>query len=545
MLNSLFTTSLKYKKYKKNFHILVTIHRLKYCKSDKGKYMRILYKYLLWLLSTLMIIIFYLLGTSVGHETLGLSLAKYLSNKTKNEIRVTHLNIDAYPILNIKLKINNGAEVVLQGEANREMIDMDYHLLGEKFKYSTFNLQDPVDINGHIYGTSEHQKFTGIGKILEGKGEFEFIKTPKGFQDINLTLKEVSSVKLFEFLKQKPLLQGKINLDAEMELFSASKRKGQISVHMNKGEMPTVAPLVLFALDANFTLENIETFYTGKIQSDIGSLLVSKGTLDESKKETKCDYILDIKELSHFKKILHHNYQGAFHTVGTFAYNNQKIELRGISHKLGGALLYHYKDKNLDLELKKVSLANLLKQLSYPALFNSEVYGTIEYNLKDKIIIINTKLKKTRFRRTKMTDTVYEATGIDMLENVYDDSSFVGGYQNRVLSSILKIDNGHEHIYLTDTQMNSKTNHIDSKFEIRLKEEELSGTIYGTLKDPKISIDVGKLLRYQLDKRWEGLFGENEQKKVKQKFNNVKEKLENIDIDDVKRKAKSAIDNLF
>ena len=507
--------------------------------------MRIFYKYLLWLLSASTIVIFYLLNTQVGHENLGLFLGKYLSEKTKNEIKIIDYNMDDYPVLEINLTVNDGAKVFLKGKGSPELIDMDYHLIGEDFNYSSFYTEDRVDIKGHISGISSNRIFTGVGELLEGKGEFEFIKTSENFKDINLSLMKVSSLKLFKLLEQKPYLHGEIDVDAKMKLFSTQKRLGEVKLHMDKGALPDILPSLSFVLDTNLTFKNIEIFYDGKIYSEKGFSLLTKGVYHRSRKEALFDYVFDIKELSPFSTIFHHNYKGALHTLGKVQYANQKFEINGTSTHLGGNLAYHYKDKNIEFDLEGVFLSELLKQLSYPALFNSEVYGMVDYNLKDNVIIVNTKLKKTRFRRTKMTDKIYETTGIDMLKEIYDDSSFVGGYQNKILSSILKIDNGVNHIYLTDTRMNAKTNAIDSKFEIRLEGEELSGTIYGTLKKPKISIDVSRLLRYKFDKQLEDWFGETEQEKVKQKFNGVKHKLETIDIDEVRRKAKATLDKLF
>ena len=145
---------------------------------------------------------------------------------------------------------------------------------------------------------------------------------------------------------------------------------------------------------------------------------------------------------------------------------------------------------------------------------------------------------------------IFNTTGIDMLKDTYSDSSFVGGYQNSVLSSTLKIDNGSDkHVYLTDTKMYSKTNSIQSKFEVKIAGEELYGGIYGTLKNPKVSIDMQKLLKYQLNKRLGAWLGTEQKEDIKQKLNSVKEDvsktLEEVDVESVKEKAKSFLKGFF
>jgi hypothetical protein len=145
-------------------------------------------------------------------------------------------------------------------------------------------------------------------------------------------------------------------------------------------------------------------------------------------------------------------------------------------------------------------LKQILEQFSYPVLFVSKIDGRIQFNIKDKRVFINTDLKDTRFVQSKLTDMIYEKASIDILSEVYDESSFSAGYQNSVLSSTLKIDNGHNHIYLTDTVLNVFNSKIYSKFEIKIQGEELLGKIYGTIDEVQVWIDKERFMEYQADK---------------------------------------------
>ena len=117
--------------------------------------------------------------------------------------------------------------------------------------------------------------------------------------------------------------------------------------------------------------------------------------------------------------------------------------------------------------------------------------------MKEKILIINTKLKQTHFKHTKLSDIIYDKLKVDMLVGGYDQSYFLAGYQDSVLSSTLKIDNGINYIYLTDTKMNMLNNSINSKFEMKLKNQEIVGKIYGTLKNPKVWINKRKYFQHE------------------------------------------------
>jgi len=511
--------------------------------------MRIVIKYLLWLFSFITLILFYLLNTSLGHKTLGNFFGEYLSKRSKNHIEVLSLNIDRYPYIIAEVKINHGAEVVFRGNATRDKLDLDYHLVGDSFTYGKISLDERLDVIGHLWGTLKEPSIVGKGQVFNGTTQFSFVKSAHLFKDIDVKLKGVDSVKVLNFLHKPPLVVGQADIDAKFKYWSTEKKDGEAEVLMNKATMPSVSGDVPFKLATTVIFQDLEYRYQGEITSDIGTLKIKNGYYHTSKHEAKANYLLDLKELAYFEKFLKHKYSGTFQSEGV-VYYKKELEVKGRTKKFGGVLEYTYKGKSLNLNLEGVSLVQLLKFFSYPALLDAKVYGSIDYAIVDKIVLIDTDLKETRFRKTKMTDMILSTTGIDMLKEVYNESSFMGGYQNSVLSSVLKIDNGRDHIYLTETKMNSKTNSIDSDFEIKMRGEELAGEIYGTLKDPKVSINMRKLLNYQLNKQLSGLFGTTNKKEILDRgLNSVKKDITNqlkeIDIDGVTNKAKNIIEGFF
>jgi len=507
-----------------------------------------LIKYLLWFFSFLTIIIFYLLQTTLGHQTLADFLSSYLSKKTKNHLEVSSLKIDAYPILEMNVTVNNGAMVHLKGTATKSRIEIDYHLVGDSFHYNNIVLKDKLNIKGHILGILSEALIRGQGEVCDGRTEFDFIKTPKAFKDINVHLSSVNSEKVLNFLHYKPLVIGKADIDAKFKIFSKYHKDGKALILMQNANMPTVSGVVPFGLKTEIRFKDIEYLYKGGIKSKIGNLTIVDGCYNQSTHEASAKYAIDLKELAYFEPFLKRKYHGSFDSEGSIHYKNG-FHVTGKSNKFEGLLAYEYHKKSLELKLEGVSLIKLLNILSYPALLSAKVYGSIDYDMTDKIVLINTKLRETKFRKTKMTDMIFNSTGINMLNDVYNNSSFVGGYQYNILKSTLKIDNGLKHVYLTDTVMNSKTNSIKSKFEVEIAGNELYGDIYGTLDNPKVSINMQKLLKYQLNKQIGNFLGTENKEAIKKELKSVTEDvsktLEEIDVNSVKEKAKSFLNGFF
>jgi len=511
--------------------------------------MKAFWKYLLWLLSFFTLVTYYLFYTSLGEGTLRHFLGNYLSDKTGNHLEVNHLNLKNYPIVSMMVVINNGAEVTLKGTANIREINMDYHLIGDTLHYNGIHLNEKMNITGNMSGTTSELLITGKGEVFEGTTQFNFVKTPSYFKYTNINLKDVNAQKVLTFLHRRAVVKGKADIDANFKHYERYKKDGDVLIHMKRAFVPSLIGTVPFALKTKIKFSDLEYFYDVGIKSKIGTCIVSDGYYHQSKKEAKAHYILDIKELAYFKKFFKHRFNGGFASSGTMTYRDKKILLTGTTKQFGGLAEYSYAQKTLKVNMEGISLVKALKLFSYPTVLSSDIYGTVDFNLKDKMVFINTRLKKTQFRKNKMTDTIFNSTGIDVLKDVYNNSSFVGGYQNSVLHSTLIIDNGKKYLYLTNTRMNSKANTIDSDFKLKIDGEEIYGEIYGTLKDPKFSIDVQKFIKRKLSKTLGKWGGTKKREAVARKINAVKsdvsKKLEEIDVEKIKKKTKHFLNGFF
>ena len=470
--------------------------------------MKIFLKYLLLLFTLCILTIFYLFFTELGAKTLGFMLGKYLSTKTHNKIVVSNFNLDNYPKLILDIKVNNTATVHLDGIANSHEVDMSYHLRGKKYHWNNFFIDTPIDVKGDMRGLFSNLIIKGRGRVFDGNITYSFIRDSKKIKNINIVLNNAKSKELSLFFKQKPLIRGRVSIDSKFKVFSKYERDGVAKITMSRAFMPSVAPYVPFTLKSTIAFKDMIYIINGQIDSDIGSLNIEDGYYNKNKKEGYGKYRLHLTELSYFDEILKRRYTGSLDTNGSMIYRDKKIILEGITNKFDGELSYLYSQDNLKLKLKKVSLEKILTQLNYPVLLTAKVDGKVDFNIKDKIMLIDTKLKEAQFKRTKMTDMVLKAVNINMLADVYDNSSLVAGYQNEQLSAVLKVDNRVNHIYLNNATLNRKNNSIDSDFEVRMNGQEIFGKITGSLNNPSVSIDMKRLLKEQIENKIDSFFGQ-------------------------------------
>jgi hypothetical protein len=468
--------------------------------------MKILLKYFVWLLSLSTLIIFFLLSTTLGHLSIEKFVAYSLSKKTKNKIEVSALNFDSYPYVEMNLTLNQKTKVALKGTMDSGYYDMSYLLQGERFLWKNFLIDSPLKIRGDFKGRLEKLSIFGEGDVFEGEAKFSYTKEKKLYKDMNISMHQVNAKALQKFLHYRPKVKGYVDVESHFDTFSHLNKVGYTKLTMQKAFFPYYVPYVPFKIDATLTFNKMERGYDANLSSDVASLLVKDVNYHKMRKEGRGEYHLTVKNLAYFQTLLKRQYDGSLDTKGDLTYANEKFKVKGETTSLGGVLVYDYQEKRLNLKLKEVSLVKMLKQLNYPALLEAKTFGNIEYDIEKKIVLINTTLRETHFRATKMTNLIFKTTGIDMLADVYDESSFVAGYQNDKLNAVLNIDNGRDHFNLYNIVLDKKTNGIDAQFEVLMRGEEIRGSIYGTLKHPKVTVDVKALLKYQVKKKFGSFF---------------------------------------
>ena len=451
-----------------------------------------LLKYILLLIILFLLVIFYFFNTNIGHENLKNFLESSLSKKTDNKIEVISLNLDHYPNLLIQLKINNVLNVTLNGELNNEEMSMHYHLTGEKFKLDTLLVNDKIDITGTLVGSFDALEVTGTGEAFDGKVDYTFTNLPNVIKNMNLTMKEVNSSKVLNFLEQKEFIQGRVDINAYFTKFSKYEKQGEATVKMRQAYVPLLKIETPFKLNSKIKFENIKHKFNAKLTSTLGEITIKKGTYDSSKKIFNSLYHIHLTNLAYYKKLLHHPYKGSFNSTGTIYYNddNEQLKIKGETSKLGGTLTYLYHNQDIDLKFHNLSLKKLLYQLNTPLLFNSKINGTINYSAKEQLVVINTQLKETRFVPSQLTQTIQHKLKTNLLKGSYEQSYFSGGLKGDVLSAILTLDNGINYIKLSKIKLNLQNNKISSKFKLKMRGTKVEGKIYGTLEKPQIKIET-------------------------------------------------------
>jgi hypothetical protein len=238
---------------------------------------------------------------------------------------------------------------------------------------------------------------------------------------------------------------------------------------------------------------------------------LDKGKYNQEQKIAKAHYTLDIPNLAKLESLLGYAYEGDFYARGEMSYAKY-FQVTGISKSFGGMSDFTFEKEGLKIAVDKVHIQNIIKRFSLPSILTANATGHIYYNFFENTLVVNTTLNHAKFLHCKLVEIIYKKSSANMLHEVFDDSSLNLTYHDSILLGDLHLANDQSHIYISNATLHTKKNTIDAYFDFKMQKQEFSGKVYGKLDDPKVNLNMQKLIRYQMDKQVDKLIGKNNRK---------------------------------
>lgn len=406
----------------------------------------------------------------------------------------TYLTFDGLVEKHYKLKLN--------GPLSRKWINMDYQLSAARLPSPVCTIEDDINITGHLYGPYTRLFLRGEGTGLNGKINFDTLKVYNELKDLNIHMDGIHANKLYTLLGLTNLPQGKATLDAHFKYLNKKTKKGIFTYTLDDAHYQTL-PLTL---SSNFHIDNDLYTFNADINLNEIKSKISKGTYNAAQKHTHAFYTLDIKDLEQAKTLLGHKYLGAFNAMGEIDYQ-ESIHIKGLSKSFQGMTEFLYKDEILYVDFKDASFKAIMEMLDYPSYLEANTNGSLNYNFKKELLLVNTKLNDAQFLPSKLVEKAYREADVNLLYETFDASQLEIKYHNNIITGSIKLSNLDNHIYLTDAHIDTKLKEINAYFDIYIHNKELTGKIYGSLKKPKIDLNMQKFIAHEMDKQIDSMGG--------------------------------------
>ncbi len=435
-------------------------------------------KYIIFLIIFISLILFYLLYTPLGNQQIYSSISYILTKKSGLDIDVESIDVRQYPYLETDIIVEDKYNLKLKGFLENSHLDMDYRLTSNCIQSTVCTIDDEISIDGHINGPLDNVRVTGKGKVLDGNVSYEWLKYEDTFKDIDLVLNDMNSSKLFTLLGQTTLLDGKANATIHFDIISQKSKKGQIIYDVMQSHFSGL----VVDLHAKIDMDDHGQTFIMDITAPELTLHLTKGQFDQEKNYAHAFYALDIKELSHLEKLLGYKIIGPFYAFGEIEYDNQ-LTVKGLSKSFDGLLDFMYEKERLQADLNNVPFKNIMKRLSYTPLLDANTTGQIQYNFLTESIKAETRLINAKFLPSEFLNTLSEKSGVDISQEVFDDSSVNLTYKDDILSGDIHLANAKNHLLLSHTNINPAKKSIEGHIDLKTHKYQLKGNTYVMMLD--------------------------------------------------------------
>lgn len=465
------------------------------------------FKYFVYFLIFASLLVFYFLFTPLGNHTLYHILSQELSKKIDVDIEIKSIDIESYPQVKLILNIHKKAKLTLTGYLDDTRMDMHYTLSSECIATEECKIDDTIAIHGKVKGYFTKLILSGEGVALDGYVNYKAIKYTDKVEDIHIQMNDINSSKLLRLLGQTALIKGKANATVDFSFMSQKHKQGYITYDVRDNHFQGI-PLALHT-KAHIN-DDIHTFIID-ITSPYLQLNMTKGIYNQSKKTAHAHYVLDIKDLSKLEQLLGYKYNGTFYAIGEMSYDTY-FKVTGLSKSYGGMSDFIFENDELKVTLDNVLLEEIMALFPLPSMLTAKATGHLYYNFIQDTLVVNTRLHHAKFLHCTLADVIRKKSGVNMLNETFDNSTLDITYHNNLIVSELKLANDYSHIYLSNAKIDTQKETINAYFDFKMQRQEFSGKVYGALDKPKVNLNMQKLIRYQMDKQVDKMIGKNNRK---------------------------------
>jgi len=422
-----------------------------------------------------------------------------------------YARLDEYITKDLYLKFDGLAEkhyaLKLDGLINEESVNMDYTLKTKRFPSHICTIEDNVSVQGHINGSFSRLRVRGKGTALDGNVSYDGIKIGESFDDLTIRMKNIHALKLSTLLGYPSLPSGKADIEVNFSHLSKESYVGKLDYSLSKSTYKSL-PL---SLNAHVDIDQDKQLFKANIQLGETNIDLSKGLRDAKSNLSSAFFTVNSKNLTQLEGILGEKYLGSFFAMGNVSYKD-KLQIRGLTKTFGGMIDFLYKDEMLLIDIEGSSLKNILSLFTDKPLLDATTIGNINYDYNKKLLLISSKLQNAKFEPSKLTNTVFNKSGVNMHKEIFTNSTLNARYQNKILKGSIELKNDTSYFRLNNILLNNEYKTVNALFDINIQKQEFSGKIYGTLDEPKINLDMQKLLKYQMDKQLDNYMGKGNRK---------------------------------
>ncbi|ALV64717.2 hypothetical protein [Campylobacter fetus] len=466
---------------------------------------------------------------------------------TNSKLKSNELN----KLINTEIKkdipFTGDAKAIFQdGILNLNSILSSEILRVDKFN-SIYNL-DSKDANASLQMSIPSLSALGnlTGKTLNGSVELNAeattktgkldnlnlnIKAMDGVINANLknnalkaNIKDVLAENLFVLIGQKPLFNGILNAELNLDSIDLKNLNGKGVINLNNSTLNATnlkeitkkdfPNNIKFSAEFRPTFTNSIAYFMSNLSSNLINIDKFEGSFDINKLALDATYLANINDLSKFEFLIGKKLIGSLNANGKVQYKDT-LYLTLNSDLLKSKLKSEFKDSILTLNLDKFSVQELLMMADYDPFYEGISNLNAKYDLSKAKGDFKIDLLEGKLAKSGLTNAISIALNQDISEEVFKNGYVKGDINKDIITFNAQMSSPKSDVNVTKGSINMLNSKIFIPIDTNIEKTDLQIEVSGTTKEPKYAFKSSYLktkIEKEMNRGLKKLFNSDENK---------------------------------
>ncbi|PNV84356.1 MAG: hypothetical protein C0627_01360 [Sulfurimonas sp.] len=409
-----------------------------------------------------------------------------------------------YALLSNLFKIDSSGSIVPQPLK----ADLKYSLNVENLEVlkpiTKADIRGAFKLNGDVKGTKEKLLVSGISDLASSDTVFEAVLKEFSPASIKAKIVNLDIAKLLYMLKQPHYSDGLFSMEADISDASVENLSGSVATTITKGvldskylsktyKFASSMPKTTFGSTTTTMLKNAVADSRVDFNSNIADLDIKSAKFNIKDGSLQSDYKLSIPNLDALFFATNQHMRGAITAKGTLT-RAKDLDFTLYTEVAEGKINAKLHNDDFFADVDSVKTRKILHMLLYPEIADASLNAKIKYDLAQSRGVFEGKVTDAKFVKNQTFDLISQFVKFDMYKELFSGNVNAKIDKENILASI-DLRSKDAAIKTEKTELNTKTNQIDTDVSIRIKKDEILGSVKGDINAPKVSIDMEKFMK--------------------------------------------------
>ncbi len=409
-----------------------------------------------------------------------------------------------YALLSNLFKIDSSGSIVPQPLK----ADLKYSLNVENLEVlkpvTKADIRGAFKLNGDVKGTKEKLLVSGISDLASSDTVFEAVLKEFSPASIKAKIVNLDIAKLLYMLKQPHYSDGLFSMEADISDASVENLSGNVVTTITKGmldskylsktyEFASPMPKTTFNSATKTLLRDAIADTKVDFNSNIADLDIKSAKFNIKDNSLQSDYKIVIPNLDALFFATNQHIRGAITAEGAVS-RAKDFDFTLYSELADGKINAKLHNDDFFADIYSVKTRKILHMLLYPEIADASLNAKIKYDLAQSRGVFEGKVTDAKFVKNQTFDLISQFVKFDMYKELFSGDVNAKIDKENILAS-MDLRSKDAAIKTEKTELNTKTNQIDTDVSIRIKKDEILGSVKGDINAPKVSIDIEKFMK--------------------------------------------------